>query len=826
MMNVKRLLTTLCALTLVPTVLAQTPSPAMIEQFKSLPKAQQQALAKQYGIDLSSLTGASAPSTSELAQPGEPLMQVTSALEAESVFVVPEPTEKVTKVGIKRFGLDLFDALKVNFTPTDDAQIPADYRLGIGDELVIQYFGKENQELTLQISREGVINLPKLGPINVSGLSFSDATDLIKQRVSEQLLGVEAFVAMGGLRSINVFMAGEVNVPGAYSMNALTTVTQAIFQAGGISDIGSLRNVKVKRQGKTIETFDVYDLLMRGDTSADIRLQSGDVVFVPTYERLVKVHGEVKRPMEYEVTSKESLYDVLKMAGGFTSSALDSKIVHIQKRAGGELANAINVDTRDKVALSKLLNDGDELRVFSKSDALNNVVTLDGAVIRKGAYGWQAGMYLSDIVSDLRRDLAKNADLQYGLIIREKNTALDIEVIQFSPIELISHPQSNKDPVLQARDRILFLEYVKKGDDAEETRTAREEELEPVLNRLRLQADEQTAVQIASISGAVNASGEYPISSNTTLQDLVNAAGGIRDSAYLRSVELRRIKEQADGEISLEYQNYDLVSQTRLDEVTIQSRDHVNVRTNKDWHPNDSIELTGEVRFPGTYMIEPGETMQHVIMRAGGLTPNAFAQGAVFTRKEIAEIEQTRAAEFADTIRRDFAASLLTEETVNTTYDEIARITQELQDFEGIGRLLIDLPRALSGDVNANIEIVDGDRLHIPKITNTVTVVGEVRKQGTHTYQADLTLDDYVFLGAGFTARADKGAIYIVKANGSVVIPEYNLSSFSSSDETLNPGDTIIVPVDAQHKESITLWRDITQIIYQSTVAIAAVARL
>jgi polysaccharide export outer membrane protein len=506
--------------------------------------------------------------------------------------------------------------------------------------------------------------------------------------------------------------------------------------------------------------------------------------------------------------------------------------------------------------------------------------------------------------------LSANVDLNYGLILREKNAQLDIEVFQFSPIDAIVAPGSDNDPVLQPRDKVLFFDYVEikdedeksiqvqmaekrqqqreyemlwsqnnaneanqanvtdRGDgsmrgtqvdnnsqslaqtshaldsshvmsdefqgaltedgskekDDKETRADRETLLKPVLRKIKAQADEELALQIASISGAVKLAGEYPISSNTNLRDLINAAGGLKDSAFLRSVELRRIVEQADGNVVAEYKNYDLSALADMRSIAIQSRDHVNVRMNTDWNPTDSIELTGQVRFPGTYLIQPGETLSQIIARAGGLKRDAFPQAAVFTRQEIAALENERAAEFAESLRRDFASSLLTEESVNSTYEEVALITQKLEMFEGQGRLLIDLPSALNGNPASNIEVVDGDKLHIPKISNTVT--GEVRRQGTHTYQQDFDLDDYLALGAGPTARADEAAIYIVKANGSVVIPETSLTSFSSGAEQLSPGDTIIVPVDAQHKESITLWRDITQIVYQSTIAIAAVARL
>ena len=331
---------------------------------------------------------------------------------------------------------------------------------------------------------------------------------------------------------------------------------------------------------------------------------------------------------------------------------------------------------------------------------------------------------------------------------------------------------------------------------------------------------------MVSISGAVKAPGAYPLGTNYSIADLVLAAGGLKDSAFLQSVELRQIKEQSNGQIGVSYRNVDISSATKMQAISLSSRDHVNVRENTDWDPSDTITLEGEVRFPGTYLIQPGETVSQVIARAGGLTAEAFASAAVFTREEIAKQETLQAKLFADSVRRDYATSVLTEETINASYAEIQAVTQQLETFEGQGRLLIDLPKALSGDMNFDVEVVDGDKLFIPTQNTTVTIVGEVRRQGTHGFQSDLSLDEYIRLSAGMTKRADEEGIYIIKANGSVVIPDTSLTSFASVRTDIEAGDTIIVPVNAEYKDSIPLWRDITQIIYQGTVAIAAIARL
>ena len=308
----------LCASMASQSVLAQGlppgVTPGMVEQLRSMAPAQQLALAKQYGIVLPAGGSVSADVT-ELAAPGSVLPAPPGINELDIEAATPDKTEEVEERARARYGRTLFSRDVSTFAPTDDAPVPESYRLGVGDTISVQLFGKENDQLNLQIGRSGDISFPKLGSITLSGLTFEDARDLIKTRVEQQLIGVDAVVSMGRLRAINVFMAGEVSVPGAYSVSAMTTVTQALFQAGGVTAIGSLRNIQVRRAGSVVVTFDTYDLLMRGDVSDDIRLQSGDVIFIPPYEGVIDVEGEFKRPMVYELVGGETFGDVFGNGG-------------------------------------------------------------------------------------------------------------------------------------------------------------------------------------------------------------------------------------------------------------------------------------------------------------------------------------------------------------------------------------------------------------------------------------------------------------------------------------------------------------------------------
>ena len=257
--------------------------------------------------------------------------------------------------------------------------------------------------------------------------------------------------------------------------------------------------------------------------------------------------------------------------------------------------------------------------------------------------------------------------------------------------------------------------------------------------------------------------------------------------------------------------------------TSLDSRDHLHVRTLPEWNPDDSVTLEGELRFPGMYRIRKGETISDVIARAGGLTPTAFSTGAIFTRESVAAQETSRAKEFSQSVIRNFASSQLTREDNSVEIAEVQSIAEILQDFEGVGRLLVNIDNALGGDNLADIILEAGDTLTIPSRISTVTVVGEIRRPGTHSFQAGLDLNDYLGLSAGMTARADDKELYVVRADGSVFRPTKSWLRFDGAGASLNPGDTIVVPINAGYTDNLSLWREITQVIFNSTAGLASI---
>ena len=828
---------------------AQQLSPAMIQQFMGLPQSQQLALAQQMGVDLGDIQAAAAgfapnSAQSSVGQAAEPLQPRVEPDRTPPPQLAPIET---SEPALTRYGLQLFDSDVSTFAPVDNTPVPSDYVIGPGDSFNIMLYGSENDNLNLPVDREGTINFPRLGPISLAGLTLTQAKEQIEARVAEQLIGVTAIVSAGRLRAINVFLAGEVSIPGSYSVSGLTTVTQALFVAGGVSDIGSLRNIQVRRNGVTVSTFDAYNLLLQGDSSGDVRLQSGDVVFVPPVQAMATIEGAVRRPAIYELIPGQTVNDLLQMAGRFTSNAFARMVTLERFNSDQALPELQNLDLTTSEGLQAALFDGDRLRVPVTATSFINGVQVKGAVVRPGNFAWHEGLRVSDLLPGVESHLNFDVDLNYALIVSIKNERLDIEVNTFDLGDAISNPGSDLDPILQPRDEILVFDLPEQAAaDAQQidqdaaavgslgnpqtaagslTQSSRRELLAPVIAKLRLQARENQPVQVVSVSGAVKAPGDYPLNAGDRLSVFLSAAGGLADNAYLNEAELQRVVVDENGRADIQISEINLTqrSENGDNNPILESRDHIYVRTIPDWTPGQRVKLAGEVRFPGTYLIGSSETLSSVIRRAGGLTAIGFAPGAVFTRESARELQRQEILDYADDIRQNIAVKSFTQEDQDLDVQQLDSLIEQLVSSAPQGRLVIDLPRALAGDPGADMLMQDGDTITIPRQSTSVSVIGEVRRSGVYSYQESFTLDDYLELSAGFTKRADEESVYVVKADGSVAIQTDSLFRFNSARDGLSPGDTIVVPVNNEYRDTIDYWATVTQIMYQVGISVAAV---
>lgn len=775
------------------------------------------------------------PGMPPIALAGLSEQQATARLSAEPAFrnfffkLSRLPVDKSGFEALKPFGYELFDGAASTFAPVTEIPVPADYLLGPGDELNVQLFGGQNRTIKLVVGRDGRLSFPELGPIPVGGKTFDSVRQDIELRVSAQMLGVRASVSMADTRSIRVFVMGEARQPGSYTVSGLSTVTSALYAAGGVSLTGSLRDIQLKRQGQIVRRFDLYDLLLRGDTSNDAQLVAGDVIFIPPVGATVAIEGEVRRPAIYELRGPTGLKSVLALAGGLTEDANlgRASIVRIDDQQRRIVIDVVTDVNNSKAA--EPLRAGDRLRIPRLPPTLDSGVTLEGHFFRPGAVAWREGLRLSAVIPSVS-DLKPNADLGYILIRRELPPDRRVVVLSADLGAALRSPGSAADVLLSPRDRLIAFDAA----------ASRRPIVDPLITELRRQSIPGAPSQVVYITGRVKAPGEYPLEPDMRVSDLLRAGGNLQDAAYPDKAELTRYAV-IGGERRAELLEFDLAAVLRGDataDVTLQPFDILVVKEVPEWSQRESVVLRGEVRFPGTYPIRRGETLRSVLERAGGLTGLAFIRGAVFSRQDLIERERKQIAELSNRIKADLASRAVQASNLSSVIGgregdsagsavALQALISDLNQVQPVGRLVIDLDNLMAGAIGSSSDVVlrDGDELMIPKVRQEVTVIGEVQSATSHLYRPGLSREDYVLLSGGVTRRADVGRTYVVRANGSVA--PLNKGWFGSGNpQGIRPGDTIVVPVNTDRLPRLGLWQAVSTIIYNSAVALAAIRSL
>ena len=736
------------------------------------------------------------------------------------------PVEPVGIEALKPFGYDIFGEVPTTFAPATDVPVPADYRIGPGDNVTVELFGKRTARYLLVVSREGTLNVPDFGPIQVTGLTFDAMRRDIDQRVAAQMIGVRASVTMGELRSVRIFVVGDVKRPGSYTVSSLSTITNALFTSGGVSQVGSLRNVQLKRGRATVATLDLYELLLSGDTSKDLQLQQGDAIFVPPIGSTAAVAGQVHRPAIYEFRDGTTIADLVQLAGGLKAEA-DPRVVRLERVDADRARSVMNLDLSSAAGRGQRLLPGDVITVLKVLDDTRGVA-LEGHVHRPGAYAWRAGMRLTDLLGSLQL-FKLNADQRYVLIRRESLPGRRVAVLSADAVRAFERPGSDDDPVLQSQDRVMV--FSRESD--------RGPALAQVMKELRLQTRDNDPLPIVTIGGRVRAPGDYPLEAGMTVEDLIRAGGGLDDAAYGSTAELTRFEVVADQPRKTEIVDLDLAHSGEAAanaSAPLRPYDVLVIKETPDWREKESISLRGEVRFPGVYPIRKGETLSSVVARAGGLTDEAFPQGTVFTREELKEQERQQIETLTKRLQSDLALLALQGAQVPTsrsgssdTAGTLAAgqsLLAQLQNSKPTGRLVVDLGEALQRrGGEEDIELRNGDVLAIPRSKQYVTVIGEVQNPTAHVYKTGLGRSDYIELSGGTTQRADNKRIYVVRADGSVFTQD-GASWFGGAGAQLSPGDTVIVPIDAERMRPLPLWTAVTTIVYNLAVAVAAIGSL
>lgn len=682
---------------------AQTPTPEQMQMFQSLPADQQQALASKYGISLPS-GSSSQPSSYQNPQVIVPRPEISNANPTDQVDLTEEDEE------LKRFGLDLFAGSPTTFAPVSDVPVPADYTVGAGDEIVIQLFGKENTTHRLRVNRAGTINFPSLGPVQVAGMSFSDVRDSLNQRVKEQMIGVRSDISLGEMRTMQVFVMGDAYKPGAYTVSALTTISQAIYYSGGFGESGALRNVQLKRNGQVIRKLDMYDLLLKGDARNDVRLLPGDVVFIGAVGNTIAIEGEVNRPAIYEVKSGETYKQAIHMAGGFTANAYSDQ-VEVKRYAAKGARDALTLNFSQPHDQQTKVKDGDAVNVLKKSEELTRYVQIEGDVRHPGFIEWKGGLRVADLFQSVDTSFNSTADVNYAVVVREINPQRDIEVYQVNLANAILSPSSKDNLKLNSRDRVLVFNRFNNEDLdtlAEQDTVTKAKTLEQA--QFKAEQDQQKEQEVMSSSVALSSA-----------TDSMQMEQSLTKESEQPKIVFRG-KEITKEDFDALKQN---TRRTLLAPVLLQLQQQSRLGL-----APQIAEVFGEVKHPGRYPLTPRMSVSTLIEAAGGLTYNAFTINAELAR------------------------------TVINSKDERASIDVER----------IDLRKAIQGSTADDAILVGRDRLNIlekpnVKLQSTVTLQGEVRFPGTYTVRQGETLGELLERAGGLTEFAHpQGAIFTREA--------------------------------------------------------------
>ena len=726
---------------------------------------------------------------------------------------------------LRQFGYDFFRKDVSTFTPVDNVPVGPDYVIGPGDSFSIYLWGKAEETYNVSVNRDGCIHVPRLGTLNVSGLTFSELKSHLERKFKQYYPDFDMSITMGRLRTIQIFIVGEANSPGTYSVSSLSTIITALFAAGGPSKNGSLRDIRLYRNGDTVKRLDLYDFFIKGFKGDDVRLQSGDTLFIPVLGPVVGIAGLVKRPAIYEMKGPQTIGEMVEIAGGVLPIGYLQNVV-VERVSGHDrrVIRSFNLDPsydRTDENLKMPLSDGDVIKIYPIHKRVRQVVYLEGHVKYPREYELRPGMRLRDIVRSYD-DLLPEPYRPQAEIIRFVPPDLHPEIIGFNLGALLAGDESQNLP-LQDLDRIIVYDTWEKQEKPEVT-----------------------------IKGSVRNPGTYSLYKGMTIKDLIFQAGNLTDRAYQDRGTLTRVMVAKDGTdtVTLSFSPRNAMAGIAQDNLPLQKDDVVHIRGIPLY--SQALErkayLEGEFLFPGEYSFSEGERLSSLIERAGGLTSEAYPFGAVFQRESVRKVQDQQLKMYIDKLEEDVltlsaqtAETALDKEEAAILRDTLASKKQLLEKLKGsrsTGRMVINLPEVLLLPTSDyNFELKPGDRLIVARRPDSVNILGEVYNPTALLYEKGRTIGDYLGMVGGATDNADEGQIYVVKADGSVMSKSqegffgfatwdnknyrWSMSDFDSI--VLDAGDTVIVPKKIMKYPWLRLVKDITQITYQIAVSAGVV---
>ncbi len=776
-----------------------------------------------------------------------------------------------------RFGMDVFENNSQNpYAIPMDLPAGPDYVVGPGDGLAIDLWGGVSRRIYRSVDREGRISLPEVGPLLVSGKSLAEVQQNLQQVLRTQFRNISADVSLSRLRTVRIYVVGDVANPGAYDVSSLSTPLNALFIAGGPTQEGSLRIVRHLRDGQLVQNVDLYDLLLHGVTSDIQRLQNGDSVLVPPIGSQVTVEGMVRRPAIYELKDEKDLSSVLELAGGLLPTAT-LRHIEVQRTIAHQKQTmlSLNIPTSDDDAeVTKKLDsfqiqDGDRIRVFPISQGNEDAVYLEGHVIRPGRYSYHDDMRVTDLIPSFK-DLLPEPSMQYAEIIRLNAPDFRPSVQSFNLADALANPA--QAPVLHAMDTVRVfsrfdfenpptvsvlgdvrvpgtyrtsgqihladavhlaggMEPDAQTDDAQVFRymsDGKAEIFSVSLNqalagdstqniilqpRDRLLIHKSTnAVQpaVVYIEGEVGSPGRYPLTTNMTVGDLVRVGGGLKPDADTEDGDLTRYEYAGQGQLTGQHEPIVIsaaLSGDSKNNAQLHNGDVVSIRQLPGWDDlGATITLKGEVKHPGTYGIKPGERLSSILERAGGFLPDAYPYGAVLERVQVRDLETKEQNKLVLRVK-DAEGSLQAmpdttpaqKQAKEMALGQYETTLMQLTTNAPVGRI----PLRISSHVerwknkSADIQARAGDTLIIPKRPDFVMVTGQVFNPTAVTYRRGKSAKWYLEQAGGVTTTANRKAIFVIRADGSIIGRREGLWAGSSLGSVLQAGDTVVVPEKA-----------------------------
>ncbi len=682
----------------------------------------------------------------------------------DSLMIYMEAKDETRKV----FGRDIFNKQNLTFQPSTNMATPANYLLGPGDQVVIDVWGASQQKFVETISPDGNITIEGVGLVRLGGLSVSKARSVLQSRLGQRYSDCQFNLSVGDIRTIQVQVAGEVNMPGTYSLSSLSSAFNALYAAGGINDNGTLRDIKVYRSGRMIASVDVYDYLINGNSSGDVRLQDNDVIVVGAYDCLVNVTGKIKRPMWYEMKSSETVKQLMAYSGGYTGDAYTDK-VRVTRKAGSEYS-VYTVEEFDMASFH--LKDLDEVQVDSVRPRYSNMVEVRGAVRHAGKF--QLGRKIQTVRELLLAadGLSEDAYQERAVMHREKDD-LTLEMVGVNLKDLLEGTVA--DIPLKNND-LLFIP-----------------------SRTEMLGDRKLTVH-----GEVLYPGVYPFAENTTIQDFILQSGGITEAASLARVDVfRRVRDVnavTDNKQSAESFTFSLDETYALVQDTtfyLKPFDEVYIRKSPAYEPQQNVSVRGQVNFAGQYsMTSKDYRLTDLIKAAGGFTQLAYIPGARLTRRMTEEEKLQRDNSLKQEQIRLYEESMKRE--VTSSFEEMDTLLSMKLNLDDTYPVALNLEAALKhpGSLE-DIVLREGDVLTIPQYSNTVKISGEVVHPISMNYVKGKSLSYYISHAGGYGNKARKGNVYAVYANGGVE------KIRKRSSKAIQPGCEIVVPTKPE-KASMT----------------------